>query len=58
MAAFPDYQRVIPELSETPVLADREELRNSLTRASILSNEKYRGVRIVFDANSLASAGS
>ncbi|GJM04728.1 MAG: DNA polymerase III subunit beta [marine bacterium B5-7] len=50
---FPDYQRVIPELSETPVLADREELRNSLTRASILSNEKYRGVRIVFDSNSL-----
>jgi DNA polymerase-3 subunit beta len=50
---FPDYQRVIPELSETPVFADREELRNSLTRASILSNEKYRGVRIVFDANSL-----
>ena len=50
---FPDYQRVIPELSETPVLADREELRNSLTRASILSNEKYRGVRIIFDSNSL-----
>lgn len=50
---FPDYQRVIPELSETPVFADREELRNSLTRASILSNEKYRGVRIIFDSNSL-----
>jgi len=50
---FPDYERVIPELSETPVLANREELRNSLTRASILSNEKYRGVRIVFDSNSL-----
>ncbi len=50
---FPDYERVIPELSETPVLANREELRNSLTRASILSNEKYRGVRIIFDTNSL-----
>lgn len=50
---FPDYQRVIPELSETPVFADREELRNSLTRASILSNEKYRGVRVIFDSNSL-----
>jgi DNA polymerase-3 subunit beta len=50
---FPDYQRVIPELSETPVFADREELRNSLTRASILSNEKYRGVRIIFNTNSL-----
>jgi len=50
---FPDYKRVIPELSETHVLADREELKNSLTRASILSNEKYRGVRIMLSANSL-----
>ena len=50
---FPDYQRVIPELSDTPVLANREELKNSLTRASILSNEKYRGVRIIFNTDSL-----
>lgn len=50
---FPDYKRVIPELSETPVIADREELKNSLTRASILSNEKYRGVRIILNNNSL-----
>ncbi len=50
---FPDYKRVIPELSETPVFADREELKSSLTRASILSNEKYRGVRIMLSANSL-----
>lgn len=50
---FPDYQRVIPELSESTVIADREELRNSLTRASILSNEKYRGVRIILNTNSI-----
>ena len=50
---FPDYQRVIPALSETTVIAEREELRNSLTRASILSNEKYRGVRIMMSSNSL-----
>lgn len=50
---FPDYKRVIPELSETPVFADREELKSSLTRASILSNEKYRGVRIILSSNSL-----
>jgi len=50
---FPDYQRVIPQLSETPVFANREELRNSLIRASILSNEKYRGVRIIFNTDSL-----
>ena len=28
-------------------------MRNSLTRASILSNEKYRGVRIILAENSL-----
>ena len=50
---FPDYQRVIPELSETVVIASREELKASLSRASILSNEKYRGVRVVFNENSL-----
>jgi DNA polymerase-3 subunit beta len=50
---FPDYKRVIPEISETAVLADREELKSSLTRASILSNEKYRGVRIMLSPNSL-----
>ncbi len=50
---FPDYKRVIPELSEAPVFASREELKNSLTRASILSNEKYRGVRIMLSSNSL-----
>ena len=50
---FPDYQRVIPEFSETIVVASREELKNSLSRASILSNEKYRGVRVVFNENAL-----
>ncbi|MBM2829767.1 MAG: polymerase subunit beta [Gammaproteobacteria bacterium] len=44
---FPDYGRVIPKSTETPILADREALRQSLTRASILSNEKYKGVRII-----------
>jgi len=44
---FPDYNRVIPEISANTVIADRESLRQSLTRASILSNEKYRGVRII-----------
>ena len=50
---FPDYQRVIPEISPGPVIANREQLRNSLARASILSNEKYRGVRIMLAANLL-----
>lgn len=50
---FPDYQRVIPETKETPLIADRQLLRQSLNRASILSNEKYRGVRVTIEENSL-----
>jgi DNA polymerase-3 subunit beta len=46
---FPDYDRVVPETSNTPVIANREILKQSLTRASILSNEKYRGVRILLE---------
>jgi len=50
---FPDYQRVIPELSETTVLADREKLRNTLARVSILSNEKYKGIKMIFSKDTL-----
>jgi DNA polymerase III subunit beta len=42
---FPDYHRVIPAAGDKRLRAEREELRQALTRASILSNEKYRGVR-------------
>lgn len=50
---FPEYEKVIPVEGGTPIVADREQLRHSLIRASILSNEKYRGVRIMLTKNSL-----
>ena len=43
---FPDYEAVIPIGADKEVRVDREALRASLQRASILSNEKYRGVRV------------
>ncbi|MFO7340621.1 MAG: DNA polymerase III subunit beta, partial [Lysobacteraceae bacterium] len=43
---FPDYEAVIPIGAEKEVKVDREVLRAALQRAAILSNEKYRGVRI------------
>jgi DNA polymerase-3 subunit beta len=43
---FPDYERVIPKGGDKLVLSNREDLRNSLQRAAILSNEKFRGVRL------------
>lgn len=50
---FPDYERVIPGVGKHPVSANKDALRQSLTRASILSNEKYRGVRIMLDKGRL-----
>ena len=43
---FPDYEAVIPIGADREVRIDREALRAALQRAAILSNEKYRGVRI------------
>jgi DNA polymerase-3 subunit beta len=43
---FPEYGRVIPANPTKIVGADRETLRQALQRTAILSNEKYRGVRL------------
>ncbi len=43
---FPDYEAVIPLGADKQATLDREVLRGALQRAAILSNEKYRGVRL------------
>src|SRR5690554_172575 len=43
---FPDYEAVIPIGADREVKVDREVRRAGLQRAAILSNEKYRGVRV------------
>lgn len=43
---FPDYDRVIPIDGNKELVIDCQSLRQSLTRASVLSNEKYRGIRL------------
>ncbi|HEX5459713.1 MAG TPA: DNA polymerase III subunit beta [Steroidobacteraceae bacterium] len=43
---FPEYGRVIPASPAKLVQADRELLRQALQRTAILSNEKYRGIRL------------
>jgi len=50
---FPDYDRVLPEGNDAPLTTAREELRSTLQRASILSNEKYRGIRLQLSENTL-----
>ena len=43
---FPEYGRVIPAAPPKKIMADRDILRAALQRAAILSNEKYRGIRL------------
>ncbi len=50
---FPDYQRVIPKQDGKFISADREALKHSLYRTAILSNEKYRGIRLDLAENAL-----
>jgi DNA polymerase III subunit beta len=48
---FPDYRRVLPRNGDKILNTDKDQLRQVLSRASILSNEKFKGVRLNF-ANS------
>lgn len=44
---FPEYERVIPKESSNELKADRSQFKSALQRTAILSNEKYRGIRLV-----------
>ena len=50
---FPDYQRVMPKNADKRLLINRDLLRQALTRTSILSNEKYRGIRLELSENNI-----
>ncbi len=50
---FPDYEAVVPIGADKEVRVAREELRAALQRAAILSNEKYRGVKIEVEPDRL-----
>ena len=43
---FPDYRRVLPQNTNKTLQASCDELRQAFSRAAILSNEKFRGVRV------------
>lgn len=52
---YPDYVGVIPdpEMCDKMIFVSRELLRQSLTRAAILANEKHRAVRLVLGSDGL-----
>jgi DNA polymerase III subunit beta len=50
---FPEYGRVIPANPGKTIVVQRDALRAALQRTAILSNEKYRGVRVGLALNAL-----
>jgi len=55
---FPDYNRVIPKGHQNSVTLGRAPLLASLQRTAILTSEKFKGVRLNFEANALRVAAS
>ncbi|MCB4360044.1 DNA polymerase III subunit beta [Quatrionicoccus australiensis] len=50
---FPDYERVVPATLKNHMTVGRQILMQAMSRAAILTNEKFRGVRVVLGDNSL-----
>ncbi|GAB3672878.1 DNA polymerase III subunit beta [Salinisphaera aquimarina] len=50
---FPDYERVIPDNADKQMHADRDMIRQALSRTAILSNEKFGGVRLALGEHTL-----
>lgn len=46
---FPDYRRVLPKDGDKVIIAKKDLLKDAFSRAAILSNEKFRGVRLNLD---------
>ena len=50
---FPDYEKVFPEGDSYNLSISKDNLLSALLRASVLSNEKYKGVRFALENNLL-----
>ncbi len=50
---FPDYQQVIPQKCDNEIKSARDNLYQAFHRTSVLSNEKYRGMRLELSENQL-----
>ena len=48
---FPDYEQVIPSGESSMLQIDRKMFSDSLSRVSVLSSEKYKGVKILTNKN-------
>ena len=50
---FPDYEKVIPQDSDKMITVDCKTFKEALVRVSILSNDRFRGVRLNFQDNEI-----
>lgn len=50
---YPDYRRVFPKNADKILTCSCETLKQSLSRVAILSNEKFRGIRLLAENNQL-----
>lgn len=55
---FPDYHRVVPANNQKLFLIGREELMSALSRAAILTTDKFKGVRCVLAPSTLKITSS
>lgn len=51
---FPDYNRVIPLNNEKVARINKNDLMHALLRSSIISNEKFKGARFLFNQDLLS----
>ena len=50
---FPDYNRVVPQNTDKRVIVYRDAIKGAFTRAMILTNEKFKGIRLNLDSGEL-----
>jgi DNA polymerase-3 subunit beta len=55
---FPDYRRVIPTGGNCKIVVSRDGLLHTLSQVAILSNEKFRGIRLTADGDSITIAAN
>ncbi|GLR71265.1 DNA polymerase III subunit beta [Agaribacter marinus] len=50
---FPDYNRVVPKDTDKGLVVNRNAIKSAFSRAMILTNEKFKGVRLNLEQNEL-----
>jgi len=55
---FPEYEKVIPKKSSKSLIAKRNELKESLRRVSLMSNERSKAIKMVITKDALNLSSS